>query len=84
MKRGQQQQKNDSGKAVGAKGTFTPYQVQDYIACLPLVGEGEDPGQSPLYGHTFARLEEGVGQGADPEAFSQGANAEHHAQEEEE
>lgn len=75
---------NDRGKAVRAKGTFTPYQVQDYIACLHLAGEGEDPGQSPLYGHTFARLEEEVDQGADQEVFYQGANVEHHAQEEEE
>lgn len=73
--------KNDSGKVLRAKGT--PYQVRDYITCLHLAYEGEDLGQSQLYGHTFARLEEEVDQGEDQEASCQGANVEHHVQEEE-
>lgn len=58
-------------------------QVRDYITCLHLAYEGEDLGQNPLYGHTFARLEEEVDQGEDQEASCQGANVEHHVQEEE-
>lgn len=70
-------------KLLKAKGTVTPYQVQDYITCLHPAYEGEDLGQSPLYGHTFARLEEGVDQGEDREVFCLGATVEHHVREEE-
>lgn len=66
-----------------AKETVTPYQVPDYTTCLHPAYEGEDLEQSPLYGHTFARLEEVVDQGEDQEVFCQGANVEHHVQEEE-
>ena len=44
---------------------------------------GKDLEQSLLYSHTFARLEEVVDQGEDQEVFCQGANVEHHVQEEE-
>lgn len=75
--------KEDSGKAVKSKGTVTPYQVQDYITCLHPAYEAEDLGQSPLYGHTFVRLEEVVDQGGDQEVFCLGANVEHRVREEE-
>lgn len=75
--------KNDSGKVLRAKGTVTPYQVRDYITYLRLADEGEDLGQSPLYGHTFVGLEGEVDREEDREASCQGANVEHHVQEEE-
>lgn len=75
--------KKDTGKVTRAKGTVTPYQVPDYITCLHPAYEGEDLGQSPLCGHTFARLEVVVDQGEDQVVFCQGANVAHHVQEEE-
>lgn len=58
-------------------------QVRDYITCLRLAVEGEDLGQSPLYGHTFAGLEGEVDREEDQEVSCQGANVERHVQEEE-
>jgi hypothetical protein len=50
---------------------------------MPSSQLGRDLVQSPLYSHTSVRLEEEMSQVESQMVFCQGANREHHVQEEE-